>query len=92
MLAPQERTIESCLALLGDGRLDAVRRAEALCCMGALLAHRRVAEALADADPELRRVLSTPVTLHTAGAQPPLVGPCRALLQCMLVIMNHERY
>ena len=63
----QERTIESCLALLGDDRLDAVRRAEVLCCMGALLAHRRVAEALAEADPELRSVLSTHVTLHTAG-------------------------
>lgn len=64
---PQEHTIESCLALLGRSNLDVVRRSELLCCMGALLAHRRVAELLADVDPALQRVLSTPVTLHTAG-------------------------
>lgn len=73
--------MESCLALLRRGDLDSMRRAEVLCCMGALLAHRRVAETLADADPSLACVLATPINLHTAGTQELTVPDHQAVLR-----------
>lgn len=62
---PQERTLESCLALLRVPQ-SGVAAAELLACTGTLLAHRRVAELLGPAD--LGAVLDVPVTLHTAGS------------------------